>query len=254
MKKVKMEEMTWEEIKRAIENGIDTVILIIGSIEQHGPHLPISMDTILGEILGERIAREINALLAPVIRPGCSDHHIDFPGTITLSPFTLMQVIKDYCESLARHGFKNIVLIPTHGGNFAPVNTIAPEIAKELKGKANVIAIANLEEFLQVWVEAAKEFGINLNDIGHAGAGETSILLAEKEELVKKDKIRKGYTGKLNTSALFTKGLKAFSEIGILGDPTKASKEIGERIIEKTVEYFVEKIKKEIKDWGGNSK
>lgn len=243
-----MEEMTWEEIKEAMEEDIDTVLVMVGSIEQHGPHLPISTDTLIAEILGERIAREINALLAPVIRPGCSDHHMDFPGTITLTPFTLMQVIKEYCESLAKHGFKNIILIPTHGGNFAPVNTIAPEIAKDLKGKAKVIVIADLAKFLGTWAEVAKEFGISPHDIGHAGAGETSILLAEKEELVRKDRIKKGYTGELNASALFIKGLKAYSEIGVFGDPTKASKEIGEKIIEKTVEYFVRKIEKELQE------
>jgi len=246
MKKVKMEEMSWREIKEAIDSGINTVIVMIGSIEQHGPHLPISTDTLIGEVLGERIAKKVNALLAPVIRPGCSTHHMDFPGTISLTSSTLMYVIKEYCESLARYGFKNIVLIPTHGGNFAPVNTIAPEIAESLKGKANIIVLANLDEFLQIWVEATKEFGIEPRDMAHAGAAETSILLAEKENLVKKDQIQKGYTGELNTSALFTKGIKAFSEIGVIGDPTKASKEVGERIIEKTVDYFVEKIKNEI--------
>jgi len=248
MKKVKMEEMTWEEIKEAMEESVDTVLVMVGSIEQHGPHLPISTDTLIAEILGERIAREINALLAPVIRPGCSDHHMDFPGTITLTPFTLMQVIKEYCESLAKHGFKNIVLIPTHGGNFALVNTIAPEIAKDLKGKTKVIVIADLAKFLGTWAEAAKEFGVSSNDIAHAGAEETSILLAEREELVRKDRLQKGYTGELNISALFTGGVKTFSKIGIIGDPTKASKEIGEKIIDATVKYFVEKIKKELKE------
>ena len=248
MKKVKMEEMSWEEIKEAMEEGVDTVLVMVGSMEQHGPHLPISTDTLIAEILGERIAREINALLAPVIRPGCSDHHMDFPGTMTLTPFTLMQVIKEYCESLAKHGFKNIILIPTHGGNFAPVNTIAPEIAKDLKGKAKVIVIADLAKFLGTWAEAAKKFGVSPNDIAHAGAGETSILLAEREELVRKDRLQKGHIGELNTSALFTGGVKTFSKIGIIGDPTKASKEIGEKIIDATVKYFVEKIKKELKE------
>ncbi len=242
--------MTWEEIKQAIDQEIDTVIVVIGSVEQHGPHLPTITDTLIGEILGERIAREINALLAPLISVGCSSHHKHFPGTITLQPSTLMQVIQEYCQSLSQHGFKNIVLLPIHGGNFPPVNTIAPEIARNLRDKASIIPIANLGKLVEVWINSAEGFGVASKDIYHAGAAETAILLAEKEELVRKERIKEGYHGPIPGKVLLSKGYKAFSDNGTFGNPKKASKELGRKIIEKTVEYYVRTIKEELEAKG----
>lgn len=124
METIRIEEMTWPMVKRALEEGYKTVIVPVGSIEQHGPHLPIGTDAYFGDCLGLRVAEKLGkTLVAPTLRPGCSEYHMDFPGTITLSTETLMHVLRDVCVSLDRHGFENILLLPTHGGNFAPVLT-----------------------------------------------------------------------------------------------------------------------------------
>ena len=106
---VLMEEMTWREIKEAIQQGKDTAILVSGSIEQHGPHLPTATDTIIGYATAEAVAKKLgNALVAPLIRPALSRHHIDFPGTIALRLETFVKVLEEYCFCLRTHGFKKI--------------------------------------------------------------------------------------------------------------------------------------------------
>ncbi|KPN31223.1 creatinine amidohydrolase family protein, mycofactocin system [Halolamina pelagica] len=79
--------MVWPEVESALEAGTRTAIVAVGSIEQHGPHLPLNMDTLDGDELSRRIASALgDALAAPTIRPGCSGHHMEFPGTITVPP------------------------------------------------------------------------------------------------------------------------------------------------------------------------
>ncbi len=246
-----MQDLTHEEIEELNKKGVNTVLVIISSTEQHGPHLPISTDERIGEIIGKRLAKEVNGLVAPIIRPGCSSHHKDFSGTISLSSKTLMNLVRDYFYSLLDSGFKNIVLLSTHGGNCAPVMTLASDLSEEIKSSkkfddVNIIPLSDLEKHLSIWIEAAEEFGINPNDIKHAGAAETSILLAENKDLVRENKIKKGFTGDLEKSSLFTNGIKEYSKNGVLGDPEKASKEVGEKLVDAMVNYFSEKILKEI--------
>lgn len=244
-KTVCLEEMVWPEVESALENGTRTAIVAVGSIEQHGPHLPLNMDTLDGDELSRRIATELgDALAAPTIRPGCSGHHMEFPGTITVPPETLMDVIRSYCRSLDEHGFEHIVLVPTHGGNFGPVKTVAPDIARELD--ATVIALADLDEHMQLLNEGLSEAGIEYNqDVIHAGAVETAIVLAIEEGHVRAENVESGPEGDISTARLLSEGFKTITENGVLGDPTKATTDAGEVIIQNVVETYVEHIKTE---------
>lgn len=240
-----LEEIVWPEVESALENGTRTAIVAVGSIEQHGPHLPLNMDTLDGDELSRRIATELgDALAAPTLRPGCSGHHMEFPGTITVPPETLMDVIRSYCRSLDGHGFEHIVLVPTHGGNFGPVQTVAPDIARELD--ATVIALADLDEHMQLLNEGLSEAGIEYNqDVIHAGAAETAMVLAIDEGLVRTENVESGPEGKISATRLLSEGFKTITENGVLGDPTKATTDAGEVIIQNVVETYVKHIKTE---------
>jgi creatinine amidohydrolase len=244
-KTVCLEDMVWPEVESAIENGTRTAIVAVGSIEQHGPHLPLNMDTLDGDELARRIATELgDAVAAPTIRPGCSGHHMEFPGTITVPPETLMDVIRSYCRSLEEHGFEHLVLVPTHGGNFGPVKTVAPDIARELD--ATVIALADLDEHMQLLNEGLSEAGIEYNqDVIHAGAAETAMVLAIDEGLVRTENIESGPEGEISAARLLSEGFKTITENGVLGDPTKATTDAGDVIIQNVVETYVEYIKTE---------
>ncbi|WP_224333559.1 creatininase family protein [Haloprofundus halobius] len=242
---VLLENLTWTEVETALDEGTRTAIIAVGSVEQHGPHLPLVMDTLAGDELSRRLAEELgDAVAAPTIRPGCSGHHMDFPGTITIPPETLMELIRSYCRSLDAHGFEHLVLVPTHGGNFAPVNTVAPEIARELD--ANVVALAELDSLMELMNEGLREAGVDYEEpVIHAGAAETAMVMAVDEGLVRTDRLELGREGDISVSRLLSEGFRAITENGVLGDPREATPEAGEAILSTITDAYVERIEAE---------
>ncbi|UPV75369.1 creatininase family protein [Halorussus limi] len=242
---VRFSERTWTEIEAALEGQTRTAVVAVGSVEQHGPHLPVATDALIGDALAERIAEKLgDALAAPTIRPGCSGHHMEFPGTITIPPETLMDLIRSYCRSLDEHGFEHVVLVPTHGGNFAPVNTVAPELGRELD--ANVVAVADLRELMELQNEGLREAGVEYEEpVVHAGAVETAVVLAVAEELVRTDELEVGREGEISTARLLSEGFAAITENGVLGDPREGTAEAGAAILERIADAYVERIESE---------
>ncbi len=226
MQKINLFEMTRPEVEQAIAAGVDTVIVPLGSTEQHGLHLPLGTDAILGDALGDRVARALgNALLAPCLTIGCSEHHMDFAGSLTLSKETFSAVVGDVCRSLAHHGFGHIALIPTHGGNFAPLAKAVKAIRPELSG-VNLIAYTDLMGFMNEIFRAAKAREVTPEQAGgHSGEFETSLMLSVRPDLVAMDEAQPGYVGdQLSIAAVvFEKGFRAATENGVLGDPSDAS-------------------------------
>jgi creatinine amidohydrolase len=243
-----MEEMNWVDIKQAITDGFKTVVIGVGSTEQHGPCLPTQTDTLVADVIVKFIAQRLkNALQAQTIRVGCSDHHLPFPGTISLKHSTLQAIIYDYIESLQRHGFENIVFIPTHGGNFNPVREAVEKAQKKFK-KIKIIAFTDLMKYVDTQDKFAASLNITVEEAGaHAGEVETSQVLYLVENLVNKERFQPGYLGKLGEEEikmLFKRGMPSLTEIGVIGDPTKASKEHGKIYIEEMVQFLTEEIKK----------
>ncbi|MEF8873578.1 MAG: creatininase family protein [Candidatus Thermoplasmatota archaeon] len=248
----KMEEMSWKEVERAVEEGKDTVVLMAGSFEQHGPHLPLKTDTYISDELGERIVKELDyALLGPTLTPGVSGHHMDFPGTVSLSNELFMEIVKAYCRAFDRHGFDFIALVPFHGGNFAPIKTVSPEIVEEMEN-AKIIPVADLERKTKVMLNSFKEAGIEYEEkLIHSGGTETSVMLALDEDLVDEDRLEKGYEDEVALSLVFTKGLRHFTENGVLGDARKSSKEAGERILQNLSDDLAKRIDEKRKELKG---
>ncbi|WP_049995855.1 creatininase family protein [Halococcus sediminicola] len=240
---VLLEELTWPKVEAALDDGSTTAIVPVGSTEQHGPHLPLATDALIGEAIGERLADRLgDALVAPTIRPGCSGHHMDFPGTVSVPSSVLIDVLDAYCESLAIHGFEHVALLPSHGGNFAPVNTAAPEIAHE--HDLSVIALADLDRYMELMNEGMVHSGINhVEQVIHAGGTETSAVLAIREDLVREDRLESGFEGEIDASMLLSRGFHELTENGVLGDPRESSAEAGEAILETVAESYAESIR-----------
>ncbi len=250
MKTLRMEEMNWVDIKKAISDGFKTVVIGVGSTEQHGPYLPTQTDTKIADVLVNLIAQSLkNALQAQTIRVGCSDHHLAFSGTISLKRSTLKAIISDYTESLQRHGFENIIFIPTHGGNFKPIEE-AIEKAQKNHPNIKILGFTDLMKFVDVQDKIALELHVTVEEAGaHAGEAETSEMLFLAEDLVRRDRFQPGYLGVLGeeeVEKLFKKGMPSLTDIGVIGDPTKSSKEHGKIYIEKMVEFLTEEIKKKL--------
>jgi len=248
MKSIKTEDMNWPDIKTAIESGYKTLVVAVGSIEQHGPHLPTKTDSLIGEIFVEKIVEKLgNALQGPTITLGCSPHHLAFPGTVSLSSSTLKAIIEDYVDSVVKHGFANIVFIPSHGGNFKTIEETVKTLQKKY-AEINVIGYTDLVNYIKVTNKFSIDVGIASEDAGaHAGETETSIMLALAEELVQKDRFAPGYTSKFGSEEIkivLEKGIKTLTEIGVLGNPIKSDAKRGLIYIEKTTDFLVSEIKK----------
>jgi len=246
---VDIAKMTSPEVGEAIKEGFDTVVFAVGSNEQHGPCLTVSTDAVLGDTLALGVAESLgNALKAPTIRVGCSEHHMKFPGTITLRKETLHELLRDYVSSLGRHGFKKIIILPSHGGNFGPL----AEVAEELQGMSpgvEVVVYTDLLEFVEILMKTSDGFGVSHEAAGaHAGEAEVSMMMYANPEGVREECIpnAKGYVGVFDeeaTAKIFSDGIAALSPIGVLGDPRDASREHGERYIVDLVEAIVGFIK-----------
>ena len=248
-----LEKMTWPEIREALDNGVDTVVIYAASIEQHGPALPEITDTALGYLEAEDLARRLgNALAAPVIRPGLSAHHMGFPGSITLRPEVFKGIVEDYISAYIHHGFKKIVLASSHGGNFKALEEIAEE-QSALHPEICIVTGPSLDELDESLAEMDRVEGLPIGTCGgHACDWETSLMLVIDENYVRRDKLQKGYVGPLTGELLdrfFNEGVGSVSPIGVMGDPTGANAERGKRYFEYYQNLTVECVRKKIRDW-----
>src|SRR5215210_7594526 len=161
------------------------VVLAVGSVEQHGPHLPCITDSLVGQtLLGqavERLPDSAQVWVVPSLVYGKSNEHRAFAGTLTLSAGTLAAVIRDIAHSLAGAGFRRLVLLNSHGGNPPVLDAIARDVHEETGMMLFSIMISRMG--IKEDVKDADEFAWGI----HAGEGETSWVLAIAPELVHMD-------------------------------------------------------------------
>lgn len=241
-------KMTSPIIGEAIARGYTTAVFAVGSNEQHGPVLAVSTDTVLGDVLALEVTKRLGyALKFPTINIGCSEHHMMFPGTVTISKETLHMLLKDYVSSLTRHGFKRVIIIPSHGGNFGPLSEVVEALEAE-NPEVEIIAYTDLIGFVDYITSASKKLGVSAEASGaHAGEAEVSMMMYANPEGVIVDNIpeAKGFVGVFDEEAtrkIFENGIYSLSPIGVLGDPTGASREHGREYIEAVVSAIIDYI------------
>ncbi len=243
MSVVELDKLTWPEVRDELAAGRDTVVVAFGATEQHGMHMPLATDALLGDHFARLLADRLDAFVAPTVRVGCSSHHLGFPGTLSLSDETFHGIVADLVRSLASGGFCRVVLIPTHGGNFAPLATALEKLGRP-EG-IEVAALTDLGVLLQVAMAGEREHGVPLTEGGvHAGEWETSLMLTIAPELVRMESAEAGYTGDLQEGLglMFADGMRAVSENGAFGDPARASAEHGGRYWEIALDLALEQL------------
>ena len=249
MVKVRMSEMTRVDIQKALDKGFSTVVFSVGSNEQHAPHLPTCTDSLIGDVLANKVAGKLDrALQAPSINVGCSAHHMVFPGAISLRPETLKSLIRDYCASLAKQGFKNIIVLPSHGGNFNAVREVTDELNQSLEG-TKVVSYTDLKGLLEFLAEFSSKHGVSAAESGaHAGESETSMVLAIRKDLVDMNHAEKGFVGSFEDKMdlMWNQGIKAVTKNGVLGDPRKAEADKGEEYLELWAEKMADFVRNQL--------
>jgi creatinine amidohydrolase len=184
-------EIEWRNLRadqlreKALKNSI--VILPIGSLEQHGPHCPVEVDSRLAETVALATARQIekrhSVVVLPTVWTGISEHHMSFGGTITLDYPAFATLIEGICRSIVRHGFKRIVLFNGHGGNDNALRVLTDELTSKLG--------VPLIQF--TYWDAAPEVIAEILDtqegLMHACEAETSMMMAVNPGLVDEARI-----------------------------------------------------------------
>lgn len=247
----RLNERTWEDIASYIEtNDSPTVIVPIGSTEQHGPHLPLGVDAMQAETVSSGIAERANILMAPTIPYGDADHHLEFSGTISLSTDTTTSVLVDVYESLLGHGFENILTVNGHRiANLTAIDTATKQV-----GAAHPNAFFGTIDLLRFGVEIHTALREGHPEDGmHGGEFETSFMQFHYPGLVREDEFEKESSdtfSRFQSNNLIGNGDRVLSpstghdpeegHLGHVGDPTKASPEKGEQLYEKLVEDAVE--------------
>jgi creatinine amidohydrolase/Fe(II)-dependent formamide hydrolase-like protein len=242
---LELDQMTWPEVKAELEAGRDTVVIAFGATEQHGPHLPLATDALIGDHLARIVADRLDAFVAPTVRIGCSDHHLEFPGTLSLSEETFHGVVADVVGSLARGGFRSVVLLPTHGGNFRPL-AAAIETLGPVDG-IDVRALTDLGALFAIAQVGVDEHGVPLEEGGlHGGEWETSMLMTIHPALVHAERGEAGYTGDMESAvaAIFGSGVHSVSSNGVIGDPARASAKNGARYWDEVTAITLDAINK----------
>ena len=223
-----LEEATWCEIETLVGQGRRTALLALGSVEQHGPHLPLGTDRWIARALVEGLAERLDdAVALPALALGCASEHLDFPGTLHIEPSTLEAILGDLLASLMRHGFERAFVFTAHGGN---VDALV-EMRSRLVDTAGDLVL-HIETDLPVSsMQAASVASKSLDPASagpHAGEFETSIVAMLQPGSVRRAQLAPGrILERRENQELFYPSLRPNSESGVLGDPSFASAERG---------------------------
>src|SRR4051812_21172806 len=156
MAPIELDKLTWPQVRAELEAGRDTVVMALGATEQHGRHMALATDALIGDHLARAVAERLGALLAPTLRVGCSEHHVGFAGTMSLSEDSFHAVVCDLVRSLLSGGFARIVLLPTHGGNFGPLAAALEHLSDD--ERAHVIAFTDLAVLFEIAQLGEREY------------------------------------------------------------------------------------------------
>src|SRR5712691_10958830 len=252
-----IERLTWPEVEERIAEGVDAVLIPIGSTEQHGHHMPLDTDCFIARSLCARVAEAgavegLSILVAPTLNVTLSWYHMQFPGSMRLSTTTFLKVFREVCDSLVHHGFENLVAVNGHGGNIAALTVAINHYFEETERRV----------FLVQWWDLASDVLADVEGpMIHAEEAETSLAMALGQTVYEERATRDAYdrgaavreAGLPWTSfgryEMRAKGpgvivpmdmLRDITPSGVVGDATKARLETGERIVAALIPRIVQ--------------
>jgi len=240
---MRLQLSTWPEVEEYLK-GSSGIIIPIGSTEQHGPTGFIGTDALCPELLAFEIGDRLNVMVGPTLSIGMAQHHLGFPGSVTLRPTTLIAVVCDVINSLTRHGFDRFFFLNGHGGNIATVSAAFSEIYAESSLGTAGVNRPSVRCHLENWWNNPGIKDISEREFGdaegsHATASEVALTYfgyPEDGARVRREKL---------TPRLAPKGpiydaddyRRRFPDGRIGSDPTLATVDIGEQLFEASVRY-----------------
>jgi creatinine amidohydrolase len=251
-KEVLVENMTWKEIRKAQSDDC-IIAIVVGSTEQHGPHLPVSTDVHIPLGIAKAIASKLNVIIAPPIPYG---HYSQvrsggggerFPGTTSLRSSTLVQLLTDIIDAFMHHGFRKFLILNGHYENY---QLIGESVQKAIESRNNARAlIVNYWELIPTKT-IEEVYGNNFPgwEIEHAGVAETSMMMALKPELVKRELIQDNKPPRRPEYDIVPPPDDTIPRNGVPWKPSPATKEKGEKLLHVAVEKIIQALKLDLID------
>ncbi|QTF93467.1 creatininase family protein [Halomonas sp. BM-2019] len=235
---MRLQHATWQEVAAYLEHSTG-IIVPIGSTEQHGPNGPIGTDALCPEAIAWALGERHGVLVGPTQAIGMAQHHLAFPGSLTLRPSTLVAVLRDTIESLAHHGFTHVFFLNGHGGNVATVNAAFAEVLSERSLQRPPAGELHLQLFNWFAGRRGRELADSLYGEAegtHATASEVSLAWHAAPETVRQVAMspRRAPSGSAQCDAHTFR--RRFPDGRMGSEPSLASAEHGARFLEVGVE------------------
>lgn len=236
-----LQNQTWPQIEKYLETK-KTIILPIGSTEQHGPTGLIGTDFLTSNALAQELGKQTSTLVSPPLCFGMAEHHMAFPGTISFKPSTYSKVLFDIFESLDKHGFENLFVINGHGGNIIPFQ----HTTCEWKASHD-----SLNFYLESWwrmpeVQAYEDKHFGEENGFHATCGEVALTMYTEEEAFKNITAQNFKVEKKDTHPPLSASefRHAFPDGRMFSNPGLASKEHGKALFEIAISALKQRLEK----------
>ncbi len=233
---VNIEDLTWLEAEKVLKD-YEVVLIALGArTKEHGPHLLLKNDFLMAEYLKDRVIHEVPVVVLPTLQYGYYPAFLEYPGSVSLKAETFTNVVIDVCMSMYGYGMRKFYILNTGVSTLRPLESAA----EELKKKGVILRYFNI-------LEADKKIpaGYLKQEGGtHADEGETSMMLYIAPETVDMSKAVKDYDARPNRRGLTRdpEGSGHYSPTGIWGDPTLATREKGELIVETTLKEIIKEV------------
>lgn len=244
---MQLHQSSWNEIELYLERS-KAVIIPIGSTEQHGPTGLIGTDAICPEVIAKAAGDEAGFLVGPTFNVGCAQHHMAFPGSMTLRPSTMVAAITDWVNSLTVHGFNRIYFLNGHGGNIATIEAAFSEIYAQRSLVTGTIRSKAVKCMLRNWWELGDVLKFSIDRYGkahgsHATPSEVALTYFAYPEAIKNAEL----DPKIAPSGSFTDAAdyrKNFPDGRIGSDPSLATVEDGEKLLQLAKEGLLSDFRK----------
>ena len=245
----RLEALTTLKAKKRIEEGNRIGILPVGSVEQHGPHCPLGTDAFIARVIALGVAEKLDAICLPPLYYGVAAHHMNFAGSITVTPQALTMFVQNIVESMAAQGLRSLLVLNAHGGNTGAIAAALVNVREkypDLFLAQSSVWLALNEAYETLPPEIRQDSWRTM--ISHAGLFETSVVMAVEDGLVDVDQLapvsNAPFVQASDPAMTVVEKVERFTPAGYGGDPTPASAELGRRFIELSVEAIIEKFNK----------